>query len=96
MSKSLDTDYTDEHGFKTQEQILVTGLRVDGVAKIPPHGVIVVFRTSTYNMYAFTPEKPLSLVGRSFCLAISRAFASVSFIGRSPICRDESRGGRVG
>jgi hypothetical protein len=34
------------------------------------------FWTSTYNLYAFTPEKPLSLVGRNFCLAISRAFAS--------------------
>ncbi|MCK4622871.1 MAG: hypothetical protein KAT62_11730 [Desulfuromonadales bacterium] len=30
----------------------------------------VFFRTSTYHMYAFTPEKPLRLVGRNFCLAL--------------------------
>jgi len=28
------------------------------------------FETSTYNMYAFTLEKPLRLVVRNFCLAI--------------------------
>lgn len=36
------------------------------------------FRTSTYKGYAFTPEKPLRLVGRYFCLAISRSFALIS------------------
>jgi hypothetical protein len=30
----------------------------DGVAKSPPYGVTVFFRTSTYLMYAFAPEKP--------------------------------------
>jgi hypothetical protein len=29
-------------------------------------------------MYAFVPEKPPSLVGRNFCLAISRVFTKAS------------------
>jgi hypothetical protein len=29
-------------------------------------------------MYAFAPEKPPSLVGRNFCLAILRVFAKAS------------------
>jgi hypothetical protein len=29
-------------------------------------------------MYAFAPEKPPSLVGRNFCLAIVRVFAKAS------------------
>jgi hypothetical protein len=31
-------------------------------------------------MYAFAPEKPPSLVGRNFCLAIVRFFAKASII----------------
>jgi len=31
------------------------------------------------DMYAFVLEKPLRLVGRNFCLAISSVFASASF-----------------
>jgi hypothetical protein len=38
--------------------------------KVRPPALQRFFRTSTYYMYAFTPEKPLRLVGRSFCLAI--------------------------
>jgi len=30
------------------------------------------FETSTYSMYVFALEKPLRLVVRNFCLAISR------------------------
>jgi CheY-like chemotaxis protein len=33
-------------------------------------------------MYAFTPEKPLRLVGRNFCLAISCLFAKASNNGK--------------
>jgi hypothetical protein len=29
------------------------------------------FKISAYLMYAFTPEKPLRLVGRNFCLAMA-------------------------
>jgi len=29
-----------------------------------------LFKTSTYNLYAFTLEQPLRLGERSFCLAI--------------------------
>jgi hypothetical protein len=46
--------------------------------KVRPTALQWFFRTSTYNLYAFTPEKPLSLVERNFYLAISRAFASAS------------------
>jgi hypothetical protein len=31
-------------------------------------------------MYAFAPEKPPSLAGRNFCLAILRVFAKASFL----------------
>jgi len=46
----------------------------DGVAKSPPYGVTAVFQDLDILMYAFTPEKSPSLVGRNFCLAISRFF----------------------
>jgi hypothetical protein len=36
-------------------------------------------------MYAFAPEKPPSLVGRNFCLAIVRVFAKASKIGRGGV-----------
>jgi hypothetical protein len=38
--------------------------------KFRPAALQRFFRTSTYLMYAFTPEKPLRLAGRNFCLAI--------------------------
>jgi hypothetical protein len=31
-------------------------------------------------MYAFAPEKPPSLVGRNFCLAIVRVFAKATLL----------------
>jgi hypothetical protein len=34
----------------------------------------------TYNIYAFTSEKPLSLVERNFCLAISRVLSNASIL----------------
>jgi|LGVD01.1.fsa_nt_gb hypothetical protein len=34
---------------------------LDGVAKRTPYSVAALFRTLTYYMYAFTPEKPLRL-----------------------------------
>ena len=40
------------------------------------------FKTLTYNMYAFVLEKPLRLVGRNFCLAISFDFARPSSLHR--------------
>jgi hypothetical protein len=46
--------------------------------KVRPTALQRFFRTSTYLMYAFTPEKPLRLVGRNFCLAISGFFATPS------------------
>ncbi len=39
--------------------------------KVRPTALRRFFRTSTYHMYAFAPEKTPSLVGRNFCLAIS-------------------------
>jgi hypothetical protein len=48
--------------------------------EVRPTALQRFFRASTYNMYAFTPEKPLSLVGQNFYLAISRAFASASIV----------------
>jgi hypothetical protein len=47
----------------------------DGVAKSPPYGVTAFFQDLDILMYAFAPEKPPSLVGRNFCLAIVRVFA---------------------
>jgi hypothetical protein len=38
--------------------------------KVRPTALRRFFRTSTYLMYAFAPEKPPCLVGRNFCLAI--------------------------
>jgi hypothetical protein len=38
--------------------------------KIRPAALRRFFRTSTYLMYAFAPEKPPGLAGRNFCLAI--------------------------
>jgi hypothetical protein len=43
--------------------------------KVRPAVLQQFFRTSTYDMYAFIPEKLLRLVGRNFCLAIWRAFS---------------------
>ena len=43
--------------------------------KFRPTALRRFFRTSTYCMYAFAPEKPPSLVGRNFCLAIGVVFA---------------------
>jgi hypothetical protein len=48
--------------------------------KVRPTALRRFFRTSTYYMYAFAPEKPPSLVGRNFCLAIVRVFAKASNI----------------
>jgi hypothetical protein len=39
--------------------------------KIRPAALRRFFRTSTYLMYAFAPEKSPSLAGRSFCLAMA-------------------------
>jgi|LGVF01.2.fsa_nt_gb demethoxyubiquinone hydroxylase (CLK1/Coq7/Cat5 family) len=39
--------------------------------KVRPTVLQRFFRTSTYDMYAFAPEKSLRLVARNFCLAIS-------------------------
>jgi hypothetical protein len=38
--------------------------------KVRPAALRRFFRTSAYLMYAFAPEKPPSLAGRNFCLAI--------------------------
>jgi hypothetical protein len=38
--------------------------------KFRPAALQRFFRTSTYLMYAFTPEKPLRLAERNFSLAI--------------------------
>ncbi|MBW2185867.1 MAG: hypothetical protein JRG71_05525 [Deltaproteobacteria bacterium] len=38
--------------------------------KVRPPALQRLFKTLTYNMYAFTLEQPLRLGGRSFCLAI--------------------------
>jgi len=38
--------------------------------KVRPTALRRFFRTPTYLMYAFSPEKPPSLAGRNFCLAI--------------------------
>jgi len=49
--------------------------------KVRPTVLQRFFETSTYSMYAFTLEKPLRLVGRNFCLAISfELLAKASFI----------------
>jgi hypothetical protein len=45
----------------------------DGVAKSPPYGVTAFFQDLDILTYAFVPEKPPSLVGRNFCLAIGVA-----------------------
>jgi hypothetical protein len=39
--------------------------------KFRPTALWRFFRISTYWMYAFAPEKPPSLVGRNFCLAMA-------------------------
>jgi hypothetical protein len=52
----------------------------DDVAKIPPYGVTAFFQDLDILMYAFVPEKPPSLVGRNFCLAIVRVFAKASIM----------------
>jgi hypothetical protein len=39
--------------------------------KIRPTALQRFFRTLTYCVYVFSPEKTLRLVGRNFCLAIS-------------------------
>jgi hypothetical protein len=43
--------------------------------KVRPTALRRFFRTLTYLMYAFAPEKPPGLAGRNFCLAILRIFA---------------------
>jgi hypothetical protein len=48
--------------------------------KVRPAALRRFFRTSTYLMYAFAPEKPPGLAGRNFCLAILRVFARVPII----------------
>jgi hypothetical protein len=50
--------------------------------KVRPAALRRFFRTSTYLMYAFAPEKTPSLAGRNFCLAIPRVFAKPSTIGK--------------
>jgi hypothetical protein len=49
--------------------------------KVRPTALRRFFRTSTYLMYAFAPEKPPGLVGRNFCLTIFRVFANASHLG---------------
>jgi demethoxyubiquinone hydroxylase (CLK1/Coq7/Cat5 family) len=39
--------------------------------KVRPTALRRFFKTSTYLMYAFALEKPPSLVGRNFCLAMA-------------------------
>jgi hypothetical protein len=46
--------------------------------KVRPAALRRFFRISTYLMYAFAPEKPPSLAGRNFCLAIVRVFPTPS------------------
>jgi hypothetical protein len=48
--------------------------------KVRPTALRRFFRTSTYLMHAFAPEKPPSLVGRNFCLANLCGFESVSMM----------------
>jgi hypothetical protein len=50
-------------------------LRLMASTKFRPTALQWFFRISTYNLYAFTPEKPLSLVERNFCLTILKDFA---------------------
>jgi hypothetical protein len=38
--------------------------------KVRPTALRRFFRTLTYEMYAFTPEKLSGLVGRNFCFAL--------------------------
>jgi hypothetical protein len=47
--------------------------------KVRPAALLRFFRTSTYLMYAFTPEKPPRLAGRNFCLAILWIIGMVKF-----------------
>jgi hypothetical protein len=42
------------------------------VQKVRPAALRRFFGISTYWVYAFVPEKPPSLAGRNFCLAILR------------------------
>ena len=49
----------------------ITGLPTSMASqKVRPTALRRFFRTSTYLMQAFAPEKPPGLVGRNFCLAI--------------------------
>lgn len=64
------------HGEREDEKIFALSLMAS--QKVRPTALRRFFRTLTYQMYAFTPEKPPGLVGRNYCLAISRLFASAS------------------
>ncbi len=72
-----DGEYEDlfriAHGLAAAGFDIVTGGGPGLLAsqKVHPTTLQRFFRTSTYYMYAFTPEKPLRLVGRNFCLAIT-------------------------
>lgn len=50
--------------------------------KVRPAALHCFFRTLTYLMHAFTPEKTASLAGRNFCLAILMIYAIPSYITR--------------
>jgi hypothetical protein len=55
-------------------------INVDASQKVRPTGLRWFFRTSTYLVEAFAPEKPPGLVGQNFCLAIQFFFASASML----------------
>jgi hypothetical protein len=57
-------------------------VNLDGVAKSPPYGVTAFFQDLDILPYAFVPEKPPSLVGRNFCLAIVMVVAKSPPYGR--------------
>jgi GTPase len=73
--------------FDFQAIIPVSALKGEGLQdllslmasqKVRPTALRHFFRTSTYCMYAFAPEKSPSLVGRNFCLAILQFFVKAS------------------
>jgi hypothetical protein len=57
-------------------------INLDCVAKSPPTALRRFFSTSTYLMYVFATEKPPSLVGRNFCLAILLSFCDAINLNR--------------
>jgi hypothetical protein len=51
--------------------------------KVRPAALRRFFRISTLWIYDINPEKPPSLAGRNFCLAIVRVFAKASLLNNA-------------